>query len=80
MALLICVYTFFKDKSKSTASVESGAGKFLFESELVSYNEVFNQDTAQGEVAFQYDLLSAGTYVGSYEVTMRIEEDPNEFN
>ncbi|WP_439443526.1 DUF1934 domain-containing protein [Listeria aquatica] len=71
---------FFKDKSKSTASVESGAGKFLFESELVSYNEVFNQDTAQGEVAFQYDLLSAGTYVGSYEVTMRIEEDPNEFN
>lgn len=71
---------FFKDKSRSTASVESGAGKFLFESELVSYNEAFSQDAAQGEVAFQYDLLSAGTYVGSYEVTMRIEEDPNEFN
>ncbi|EUJ32736.1 hypothetical protein MFLO_06504 [Listeria floridensis FSL S10-1187] len=72
---------FFKDRKRSTASVDSGAGKLVFESELVGYNETFQEEAeVRGEVAFQYDLLSAGTYIGSYEVTMRIEEAPDEFS
>ncbi|WP_239255107.1 DUF1934 domain-containing protein [Listeria ilorinensis] len=67
---------FFRDKRRSTASIDSGAGNFLFESELVALEENFQPaDGLFGEIAFQYDLLQAGSYIGSYNVKMRIEED-----
>ncbi|WP_088809687.1 MULTISPECIES: DUF1934 domain-containing protein [Listeria] len=69
---------FFKDKKRSVASVDSGAGKLVFESELIGYTEAFEKNPLSGKIAFQYDLLSGGAFIGSYEVNMRIEEEMNE--
>ncbi|HAO5836897.1 TPA: DUF1934 domain-containing protein [Listeria monocytogenes] len=67
---------FFRDNRRSTASVDSGAGKLQLESELVSMEELYeNKPDVLSEVAFQYDLLSHGEYIGSYTVLMKIEED-----
>lgn len=66
---------FFRDNRRSTASVDS-AGKLQLESELVSMEELYeNKPDVLSEVAFQYDLLSHGEYIGSYTVLMKIEED-----
>ncbi|EMG27105.1 hypothetical protein X560_1514 [Listeria fleischmannii 1991] len=69
---------FFKDQRRSVASVDSGAGKLAFESELIGYRETFCESPFSGKITFQYDLLSGGEFIGSYEVSMRIEEETNE--
>lgn len=68
---------FLKNKNKSNAHVDTGAGKIAFETELLSFQEEYQTGEALflGNMSFQYDLLSQAEPIGSYTVTLKIEED-----
>ncbi|WP_163655090.1 DUF1934 domain-containing protein [Listeria sp. PSOL-1] len=71
---------FLKDGKRSTATIHSEAGKLIFESELISCQEIFAEEPVGflKELAFQYDLLNTGEYIGSYSVLIGIEEESKE--
>lgn len=67
---------FLKNNNRSLANVDTGAGKFVFETALISFEENYQVENALlGEIRFEYDLFSQSELVGSYEVTLKIEED-----
>nr|WP_241433156.1 DUF1934 family protein [Listeria cornellensis] len=67
---------FFRERKRSTVSVDYGVGKLMMESELLNIEEVYVQENLfSGKIDFQYELLDRGVNIGIFDVSMILEED-----
>ncbi|MBC1919318.1 DUF1934 family protein [Listeria booriae] len=67
---------FFKERKRSTVSVDYGVGKLMMESELLNIEEVYeDSELFAGKIDFQYELLDNGVNIGLFDVSMILEED-----
>ncbi|WP_430539435.1 DUF1934 domain-containing protein [Listeria rocourtiae] len=67
---------FFRERKRSTVSVDYGVGKLMMESELLNMEEVYVQEAGfSGKINFQYELLDRGVNIGIFDVSMILEED-----
>ncbi|WP_325064984.1 YwiB family protein [Paenilisteria weihenstephanensis] len=67
---------FFRERKRSTISVDYGVGKLMMESELLNIEEIYTQDEMfSGKINFQYELLDNGVNIGIFDISMILEED-----